>query len=413
MYKILLVLFFLLPSGCAIHQKDSTKLARQLQTQPPEQILSILQQKKPSDTDYAQYYLNVGYLQLVSGEFESSIESFTLAKNEMQSLMATSVTENVAAGTINETFRRYSGYPTDRVMVHNMLALSYLFNQNIDGARVEMLQADIAMKSLMEDKSLIGQLGSTHLLSGIIYELLDERSNAFISYQFAEKVLSQRKIPIPSGLKFSLLRMSKKMGNEEQYVVYSQKYPDFLKRSTHDKQVFTLYFDGVVASKVEQTILVPSHDAEQLIRISVPAYPDINNNFQRAEISDTKQNMSTELIENVDLLARDDLAKEYPSILLLTTTRAIAKYEVVQKANQQGSIVGVLLNIATVLSEVADVRSWNMLPASLQFSYLETNVNEVDISTSKNPNTVVNISKSMQHVILSSSLSEQVFHYQQ
>ena len=154
---------------------------------------------------------------LLSGELIPAIESLTQAKQEIQSLSATSITENVGAGTVNETLRSYSGYPTDRVMVHNMLALSYLFNQDIEGARVEMLQADIAMKKLAEDKSLVGQLASTHTLSAIIYELLDERSNAFISYQLAEEVLTKRKMSVPEGIKFGLLRMSDKMGNDQAY----------------------------------------------------------------------------------------------------------------------------------------------------------------------------------------------------
>ncbi|WP_418135163.1 hypothetical protein [Psychromonas sp. GE-S-Ul-11] len=227
MHKLLLAFVFLL-SGCAQH--NNNRLADDLQFETPESILSALQETKPDDRDIAQYYLNLGYLQLLSGQFPASIESLLIAKKQMQSLAATSVSENIGAGTVNETLRSYSGYPLDRVMVHNMLALSYLFNRDIDGARVEMLQADVAMKKLADKDSLSGQLVSTHLLSGIIYELLDERSDAFISYQLAENILNQRKIALPEGLTLGLLRMSLKMGNDQAYDRYSKSYPNLVKK---------------------------------------------------------------------------------------------------------------------------------------------------------------------------------------
>lgn len=413
MHKIFFVIILFLPVGCALQQRDNNKLANQLQQQSPEQVLALLQQTKPDETDLAQYDLNTGYLQLVSGDFESAITSFSNAKQEMRSLSAISVTENLAAGTVNETFRRYSGYPTDLVMVHNMLALSYLFNQDIYGARVEMLQANVAMKKLVTGKSLSGQLASTHIVSGIVYELLDERSNAFISYKFAEGILSERKFQIPTALKLGLLRMSDKMGNEKQFKAYSKKYPGFIDRSKTEKQVFTVYFDGVVANKIEKTVLVPSHDQEQLIRISMPAYPKMTNRIARVKLSDGKRQVVSELIENVDLLVREDLDKEYPSILLLTTTRAVAKYNLVQNAHEQNSFAGVLLNIATVLSEVADVRSWNMLPATIQFGYIETNSDNLVVSTINSIDADIDISTSKQHVILATGLSDKTFHYQQ
>lgn len=411
MQKLFFVLLLLL-TGC-VSQQSNIKLANQLQQQSPEHILSILQQTKPDTNDIAQYYLNLGYLQLLSGEFSPAITSLTTAQKEMQSLRAISISENIAAGTVNETFRRYSGYPLDRVMVHNMSALSYLFNQDIDGARVEMLQADVAMKKLAKGQSLSGQLASTHLLSAIIYELLDEQSNAFISYQLAENILTERRLELPEGLKLGLLRMSYKMGNDLQYNAYSKKYPTLAKQTAADKQIFMLYFNGVVSNKVQRSIMVPSYNAKQLIRISIPAYPKTSSRQQRAQISDGLHQVNSALIENIDVLAREDLDKEYPSILLLTTTRAIAKYQVVQKTQQKDELLGALLNFVTLLSEVADLRSWNMLPATIQFSYLETNSNNIVVSTVNQLDSTVDLSEAKQHVILATGLSDKVFHYQQ
>lgn len=413
MHKFFFV-FLLLLTGCA-SQENNNKLANQLQHDLPENILSILQKSEPDTGDRVQYYLNLGYLQLLSGDFPTAIESLSIAKKEMQVLAATSVTENIGAGTVNETLRSYSGYPLDRVMVHNMLALSYLFNQDIEGARVEILQADIEMKKLASDDDINGQLASTHLLSAIIYELLDERSNAFISYQLAENNLTKRQIQLPEGLKLGLLRMSYLMGNDEQYAVYSEKYPVLAQQaaSTKDKQAFIIYFDGVVDNKVERAVIVPNISLDQLIRVSVPGYPHQPIPTQQALISTGSEQVLSQLIDDVNVDAREDLDKEYPSILALTTTRAVSKYLLVQEAQKQDPLLGILFNFATILSEVADLRSWNMLPATVQLAYLDTNSNSVTISTSQQFNNAIDLTQGKQHVILATSLSNNVFHYQQ
>ncbi len=414
MYKFLFLFLFTIISGCAGQQQENNDLANLLYIQNPQDVLEKLQTTEPVERDYAQFHLNIGLLQLMTGDFQSAIDTFSLAKREMAVLAASSVSENIGAGTVNETLRSYSGYPTDRVMVHNMLALSYLFNNDIEGARVEMLQADISMKKLAKRKDLNGQLASSHLLAGIIYELLDEQSNALISYKHAADIIEQRGLALPIGLKQALLRMSFKLGAQNQYVAYKKQFPNLPVPTNNNKnQLFALYFDGVVSNKKQNSIMVPDHDNEQLIRISIPAYPQMKHRIGRAKIAQQKTQLTTELVENLEVLVREDLDKEYPSILLLTTTRAIAKYELVKQADKQDSLLGALVNIATVLTEVADLRSWNMLPSNIQFAYIETAENEVVINSSNTLSQKITINNGSKNVVLINSLSNEVFHYQQ
>jgi hypothetical protein len=414
MKKIITVFLVVLLSGCAGQQRETNNLANQLHLQNPQHVLEQLQLTEPPERDFAQFHLNVGFLQLLSGDFTGSIETLTQAKKEMAVLTASSISENVAAGTVNETLRSYSGYPTDRVMVHNMLALSYLFNDDIDGARVEMLQADISMRKLASKKSLEGQLASSHLLAGIIYELLDEQSNALISYKHTEELLAQRQLAIPQSLKKSLLRMSYAVDKNGQYSTYKKRYSGFpTPVKNNNSQVFSLYFDGVVSNKKQNSIMVPSGNGEQLIRISMPAYPNMNYRITHAKLSDTREQFKTELIENVEVLVREDLSAEYPSILLLTTTRAIAKYELVAQAGKQDSLFGALVNLVTALTEIADLRSWNMLPSNIQFSYLETMDTEIKIDSINALQQKVALKMGSKNLLLISSLDTPIFHYAQ
>jgi hypothetical protein len=413
MYKLFAAIIILLLSGCAAQQYDNNRLAEELQFKPPTIILQELQKTKPASRDKVQFQLNLGYLQFINGDFTNAIATLNNAKKEMASLSATSITENIAAGAVSETLRQYSGYPTDSVMVHNILALSYLFSNNIYDARVEILQSELAMKALVND-DLNGQLASAHLLGGITYELLGEYSNALISYRNAADTMSRREIAFPIGLKKALLRVSYKLGAIQQYNQYQQQFPtlSLLNRNTYN-QLFVLYFDGVVSHKIETSVIVPGGHGQQIIRISMPAYPRNNKPFNYIQIGDNGQSTRSEVVEDIDLLVRNDLAKEYPSILLLTSTRAIAKYQLVREAQKQDPLVGLLVNLATVISENADLRSWNMLPASIQFSYLTPNEDEVLIDKGNGMQQKVDISGGRQHVLLVNGLSNDVFHYQQ
>ena len=351
MYKFVFLLIFSLLSGCAAHQRENIRLADLLQTQNPQLILDELQKIQPVARDAVQFHLNVGFLQFINGDFQSAIKTLTLAKQQMAKLEATSISENIGAGSISEAVRSYSGYPTDRVMVHNILALSYLFSNDVYAARVEVLQAELVMKKLAEKDSESGQLASANLLGGVIYELLDEQSNALISYRDAAQIMEKRGLNLPLGLKQALLRISFKMGLKEQYLAYQKKFPGVSSVNTESKnntQLFALYFDGVVSHKIENSIMVPNPNFNQFIRISMPAYPAANKSMGYVKINQENDQVVSEMVEDVDLLAREDLAKDYASILLLTTSRAIVKYQLVNSAQKQDPLWGGIVNILTV-----------------------------------------------------------------
>lgn len=412
MYLLPLFLFTLL-FGCAGQQQVSNQLAYSLNSNPPEIILTKLSKIKPVKRDIVQYQLNIGLLQLLSGKFKASIETLTSAKKEMQLVQASSISENFAAGSVSEVLRSYSGSKTDLVMVHNILALSYLFNDDIDNARVEMLQADVSMKELANNEALSGQLASTHLLSAIIYELLDEQSNALISYRDVSDVMQKNGIALPVALKKALLRMSYKLGATAQYRAYKKQFPKVhITKKDKEGQIFILYFDGVVSAKKETAIMVPNYNADHLIRIALPTYPRLDNASTQVKLSFKNTEENTQIIENENCLARADLKADLPAMLVATTTRAVLKYKLVSKANESSPALGILANLAAVLSEVADLRSWNMLPANIQFAYIEGSGESLHIQYSNRKTQTIKIKKGSYNLFLINSLSDHIYHYQ-
>ena len=62
---------------------------------------------------------------------------------------------------------------------------------------------------------------------------------------------------------------------------------------------------------------------------------------------------------------------------------------------------------------MADLRSWNMLPAIVQFGYLETDFDNITLSANSQIEQPINLNQGKQHVILTTGLSDKIFHYQQ
>jgi hypothetical protein len=279
---------------------------------------------------------------------------------------------------------------------------------------VEILQVELAMKKLAGVEGVKGQLASAYLLAGIVYELLDEQSDALISYRDAAQIIEKRGLSLPLGLKQALLRMSFKLGIKDQYLAYQAKFPELpLANRNNKNQLFALYFDGVVSHKIENSIIVPNFGNEQLIRISMPAYPQLNKPIDYVKISQENVQIISELVDDIDVLAREDLEKEYASILLLTTTRAIGKYNLVKNAQKQNLLLGIFVNIVTLLTEQADLRSWNMLPATIQFAYLEPLGNEVVITGGNIAPQKIVIAEHSKNILLINNLSKKIFQYQQ
>lgn len=244
--------------------------------------------------------------------------------------------------------------------------------------------------------------------------MLDEQSNALISYRNSEQIIKQRNLPVPVALQQALLRMSYVVDRNGQYASYTKRYTGFPTPNQNNKnQLFAIYFDGVVSNKRENSIMVPSGNREQLIRLSMPSYDNQRRAMTQVRLSAANNRVTGGLIENLETSVREDLSKEYPSILLLTTTRALAKYELVEEADKQDPLFGALVNLVTVLTEVADLRSWNMLPSNIQFTYLETSADTVRVDRTGARQTQVSLMQGSKHLLLISSLDTAIFHYQQ
>jgi hypothetical protein len=365
----LTVLLPVLLQACAVHQQKVNSLAERLEFSTPEATLVSLQLFNPPVRDRAQYLLNTGLLKSISGDFEGANSDLQSAKKILNALQAISVSENLGAVMINETLRSYDGSASERVLLHELLSINYLMLNDLDAARVEVLQADVVMKELATEDRPIGQLASAHYIAGLVYELGGELDDAMISYRKAANIMALRNMPPPPALKSSLLSLSQHLGLDEEYEHYREQFDFAVNPHALDAaEIIVIYWDGVVTSKRGNSLRIWAPSLDQAVSLALPYYPPSNYVEHPFNLRMAGQHHRTETIEDIEALLREDLDDESAAIYAMTLSRMVSKYALVKSAGNQDSSLGLLINIVTILSESADTRSWNMLPSTIQFA---------------------------------------------
>ncbi|PIE36763.1 MAG: hypothetical protein CSA54_03340 [Gammaproteobacteria bacterium] len=368
--KYLVLLAALLLQGCAFQQWKVNNIAAELRTGTPQQALAAMQAIKPPRRDRAQYLLNLGMLKHLNGDIRGSIADLQAAKRLIATLQAASVRESLGASTVNETLRSYRGSPAEAVMLQQLLALNYLALGDLDGARVEVLQADVLMREPAHKGSLSGQLASMRFVAGVVFELGREWDSAMIAYRKAAQLMAERKQQLPRALQDSLLRMSLKLGLRDEYRQFTRRFGRKAQLPKGNQaEVIAFYWQGVVSAKVQTGISVYAPQLQHQVSLAVPAYPAQAVPYSPSALSLGQASQTTQLLDNLELLVREDLAEEITAIKATTLLRAVAKHQAIKSAQKQdgaGSLLGLLGDITATLTEVADVRSWSTLPANIQ-----------------------------------------------
>ena len=356
-------------SGCAFHHRQVNELAADLRTVSPEFALAALTRLEAPKRDRGQYLLDLGILKLLTGDFEGSITALQSAKEHLEQLQALSLSENLAAGTINETLRAYSGTPGERVLINELLAICYLMQGDLDGARVEALQADVLMNQLADKELLRGQLASARFLSGLIFELEGEWDDAMISYRKAAEIMQRRGQVLPKALMDSLLKTSQRQHLDDEYQAYVRQFGYPARQAQADEgELIIFYWDGVVSNIHQRFISVYVPELEQTVSLALPYYPPSTYRPRHLSMEIAGQPYSTEVLEDIETLARQALDARQPEIYAMSLARIISKHQAVRAARNDSQLAAILANLVTIFSEIADTRSWNMLPSTIQIA---------------------------------------------
>ncbi len=319
--------------------------------------------------------LNKGMLRRIKGDYQGSNRVFEVAKQQIEELYGVSVSEQAGALIINDTMRSYSGDRYEQVLLHAYMAMNYIQQDDLDAARVEMLQANVKMQEWGEQPE---EDPFVRYLSGIIFETLGEKDQALVAYRQAKdaykSTMDKQKLNVPAVLKKDLLRSLANEGFNDELRRLKKEFkikrfkPRALARGYGELVV--VLNSGIAPIRKENSIVVnTSGEVVDTVKIAVPSYPQSKQRFHARLVTDHKVSANLEVIEDIDALARAALDAEMPLIITRAIARAVIKHEGQEKVEEKrGALAGFLATVVNIATERADVRSWTTLPQTIQLA---------------------------------------------
>jgi uncharacterized protein len=372
---------FVLP-GCATYSVGIAKVEQQTSNRNLDGALKSLDELKLTGADRMLYYLNKGTLLHFQGDYAASNQQFESAKRLMEKLSAISVAEQTGSVVVNDTVKAYEGFGNEQLLIYAFEELNYLQSGNVDDAAVEARQFDIKQRLIAEKHQSATYLSGAFVryLNGMTYEEAGESDSARIDFRkAADGYKAQSSITgfgVPAALKADLERLE----NPLPAAVHKS---DGIASSSSDAgdngEVVFILHDGLGPTLAENIISVANPDPQHgtaIMSVAVPRFVQRPVPVARFELSEGARDASSELVENVNAIARKSLDDRLPAITARAVARMVVKNAMARNIKNQGGDSGaaVLMSIVTdvgaIVTERADTRSWSLLPGNILMARL-------------------------------------------
>lgn len=359
-------------SACATYSRQAVTLHDALINGQIDSAYALIEKQEKS-SDIVLTNMNKGILRRMKNDFTGSNQVLEISKNRIEKLHGLSITEQLGSVVINDAVMAYKGTSYEQLMVHAYMAMNYIEMNDLDAARVEMLQADIKMREWGEQPDDDPFL---RYLSGVIYEALGEYDQALVAYRFALEAYKDKRekqrLDVPAMLLADLYRLLLAVDFDDEAENLKKQFPGLpiqaVPSKTDDGVLIVILSNGLAPIKTENSITTFADEIEQSLRIALPVYAIEPSSLKKARIVIDGHNGMLETVENIDALARTALNEEMASILSRAIARAIIKHKSQHKAKDANAMGGLLMSMTNLVTERADTRSWVTLPQQIQMS---------------------------------------------
>ena len=361
---MILAVLVILP-GCATYSSGFARVENAAANHDLDGAITLLDGLKLSKADETLLCLNKGTLLHLQGKYAESNQEFETAKNLMESLAAISVTEQTASVAVNDTMKAYEGQPTDQLLLYSFAALNYLQMGDVEAAAVEARQFDVKQGLITSKNPKAVYLGGAFVryLNGMVYEAAREKDSARIEMQKALKAyqLQQSGFEIPQGLLADLSRLKQR-------------------KSPPSEVVFVLH-NGLGPFLKDATVRVPNPNpmaGTALLSLSIPEHVARPAPVHHVVLTANTVSATSERVEDINDIAAKSLTDRMPTITARAVSRLVAKNLAAGAAKDRSGdvagsysfLVNAVIDVAAIVSEMADTRSWSLLPASIDMARL-------------------------------------------
>ena len=384
--------------GCSGYKMQDLQIA--LEAGETEKAYTTLEKNAPKKPDIP-FLFELGLIAHYANHFQESSTAFDQAADIAEDRYTKSVSKEAVSLITSDQMRPYPGTRYERLLSHYYRALNYVYLNQLDGALVECRRATALInyfKGEDEDYDFFGAGLLAHL-SGVLFEATGEWNDAYISYKQAEayyrNAAEKTGVKMPADIGRSLVGLARKLGFADELARYQEQYGKFSPRPENTGELILFYESGYVPPKREENLIFPiltsdpiakdkpgaketaafartlsrregkSYDKVELVyllRVAIPTLSSQRPHLAGIQVTVGEVKAAGELVMDVENIAIQTFNSQRPIILVRTLIRALGKYWVTQQANKQHEALGLLTNLAAVVTEQADTRSWQTLP---------------------------------------------------
>jgi hypothetical protein len=203
---------------------------------------------------------------------------------------------------------------------------------------------------------------------------------AYEAYEKQEKAFG---VEMPQSLKHDLIRLADRVGLTDEAKRFREQFNIKNTMSEADLlqlgEVILTVHAGLAPIKRERSTTLPNPATGRILRIALPQYQSRAQPFGSASLAaDASPPVSTSRVENIQAIAEKTLDAEMPLITARAVARMAAKDTIAAVTSNSGSsgdqggaaLLGLLVNVAGVVTERADTRSWFTLPGEIHLARL-------------------------------------------
>ncbi len=360
--------------------------------------LKVLQENQKDSygaNNHLLYLLDYGLMSHLAGRYEESIKTFEEAKNVYDQLYTTSISKEVATWLINDNMAPYRGEDFERVMINIFQSLNFVALGNIEEALVEARDVDVKLSVINrqykpDQKNVYKEDAFARLLMGILYEQNgtgDDLNDAFISYKKAVDIYeNDYHIEVPEILKENILALAEWMDQEE-FQVYRRKFMNKSFLGLKDKEakaeVYLIHYAGLSPIKHQISIPIPLPGG-YLSQLAFPVYDRRTEEisvgyFKAVDLDQNSSFISTEEVEDIGGIAIENLNNRKARVIAKAAIRSAGKYLIEQETEEalerkygdnSSNWVKYVGSLYNIVSEQADLRSWQTLPDQIRMARL-------------------------------------------
>jgi len=323
-----------------------------------EKVKSFADKK---DQDEALYLVELGTVYHTAGRYQEAIEVFQRAEKLAAASDYTSISQEAGSVFINESVKVHKLDNYERVLISMYLAMDYTLLAQWESALVEARRVNHQLaKMIREGHPTYTQNGFAKYLAGMLFERNGEWNDAWVDY----KQLHQWDPAFPLNY-LGLLRMSSRLRSDDDVRYYKKIFPDAPSFALTKKMGEVVLLAEVGKSPEK----IPDPDLG-----IVPRFIRRQSRTKKIRLRSKQESEAAETYNLFDIerAAIIDLEEKRAGVIAKRLASIAVKKAAANAAGKalKDENLSALGNMVILLTERPDLRSWLLLPGSLQVARL-------------------------------------------